>query len=239
MFLALKKAAALYRLYFSKVFWAILLFALPIQLTNTFFVNYVSAPFQLFGNQLWTSIIQVMFIFIALPLIEIPFISILKQDEEEDDVSFRKIVDDFFSKAHRIYVAGLLAAIGIAAGLVFFLIPGIILAFFLLAFTQILFLRERRPWRAAKRTVKFTRESFGKILLLLLLFILVDSILSSTVFFLSAGLTSSFFIINMALLIINSFIMPLFIFSLTYLYVDWELERNEMQVLEKQFSFTN
>ncbi|WP_059174260.1 hypothetical protein [Bacillus sp. FJAT-27445] len=239
MYSALKKAAGLYRLYFSKVFWSILLFALPIQILNTFFVNYVSAPFQLFGNQLWTSIIQVLFIFIALPLLEIPFISILKQDAEDDDVSFGKVLDDFFAKAPKIYVAGALAAIAIAAGLILFLIPGIILAFFLLAFTQVLFLREGRPWRAVKRTMKFTRESFGKILVLLLLFILVDFILSSTVFFLSVGLASSFFIINLALLFMNSFIMPLFIFSLTYLYVDWEMERNEMQVLGKQFSFTN
>jgi hypothetical protein len=223
----IKKASKLYQLYFMKVFWSIIIFALPIQLINTFFVNYVTAPFQMFGNFLWANLIQVFLICIAFPLLQIPFISIVKQDEEEDEVSFKKIIDDFFVNGPHVYLLGVMSAVSIIVGLLLFLIPGLILGLFLLCLPQTIIIRHKKWWKAIKATFMFGKKKAGQLFIILMFFIVIDTLISSTTFFLSAGLTSSFFIINIALLFMNSFIIPLFIFTITYIYKDWEIARNE------------
>ncbi|MGD6879539.1 MULTISPECIES: hypothetical protein [Bacillus] len=221
---SLKKSINLYTLYTKEVVLIGLLFVFPIQLVFTFYINYITAPFQYFGIPLWTSLLQLLFILILFPFIQIPYISLIKYDMLEDEVSMKKIIGDIFKNGFHVYILGIITAILSLIGFLLFIVPGIVLMIFFLCVPQTAVLNNAKWGSAMKKSIHLGWKKFLSLTLLVLFFILVDSIISGATFFLSAGLTNSFFIINALLIFINCFIIPVFIFSISYIYINKEIE---------------
>lgn len=224
---ALKQSFTLYFEQFKKIAIIGLLFTLPIQLVYTFFINIATAPYQYFGLPFWTAVIQVFTILILFPIIQIPYVSIVKENERDEDITYKRMAKDFFETSPTIYLAAIGCALLSAFGFMLFIIPGIILVIISVALPQVAVLRRLKGKSLWKALFTFGKNRFLPILLTVCLYIVLDYIISGTFFFLSVGLTSSFFIINFIILLTTTLIVPLFIFHLTYLYVEWEKERLE------------
>lgn len=223
---SIKKSISIYSLYFKEIFYIGLLFTLPIQIIYTFFINYVTAPFQYFGIPIWTSLIQLLFILIIFPIIQLPYISILKYDMFEDDISMKMIVDDFFQKGFHVYLLAIICSILSVIGFLFFIIPGLLLMIFFLYVPQATLLNHVKWGSALKKSLLMGRTSFFPLLITIITFVAIDSLVSGFVFFISVGLTNSFFAVNLLLIIINTFLLPLFIFTISNIYISKEVNND-------------
>ncbi|MEF7566130.1 hypothetical protein [Bacillus infantis] len=221
---SLKKSINLYTIYTKEIILIGLLFVFPIQLAFTFYINYITAPFQYFGLPLWTSLLQLLFILILFPFIQIPYISLVKYDMLEDEISMKKVIGDIFKNGFHIYILGIISAVLSLIGFLFFVIPGLVLMILFLCVPQSAIMNNAKWASALKKSINLGWKKFFSLIILVLFFIVVDSIISGVTFFLSAGLTNSFFIINALLIFINCFIIPVFIFSISYIYINKEIE---------------
>ncbi|SDC87107.1 hypothetical protein SAMN04488112_11979 [Melghirimyces thermohalophilus] len=91
-----RDALRLFRENVWQVFLVILLFVVPIQMVYTLAVNYTTLPFQVLGIPLWPALIKSFFMFIALFLIQLPFISMALQYARNEDIRLGKTLADAF-----------------------------------------------------------------------------------------------------------------------------------------------
>lgn len=233
---AIKSSLITYRIYFKEVVLIGFLFTLPLQVAFTFFINYVTAPFQFFGNQLWTSLIQLFFILILFPMIQLPYISLVKYDMLEDGVSLSTVFNDFFKNSFHVYLLSIICSVLSTIGLIFFIIPGLILMLFFLCLPQAVLINNKKWFGALKRSMQLGRKKVLSLSALIVMFLFIDSLISGLLFFLGVGLTNSFFIVNIILLIVNTFLIPIFIFAISYIYISREIEKKGDHLFIKELT---
>lgn len=72
---------------------------------------------------------------------------------------------------------------------------------------------------------------------IIFLFAIVDLILSSLALMLASLMTNLFIVSNIALMVVNALFIPLFIFTISFLYLQWKDEKLQNNKGEKRFHY--
>lgn len=232
---SLKQGFQLYKENFRWVLLIGITIIFPIQVIFSFLTNYMAFPFEAVQVPLWPQMIQSLFMLMAVFLIHPAFISIVVQDERFDEVRIGKVYADAVQYMFPVYIIGIAYSCVVMAGLLLFIIPGLILLIGFLAIPYAAVIEDLTWWRGIKRTAAFGRAYFFKILVVLLGFALIDFILSAIAYLLAYFLTTLIVGINIAFMIVNILLLPLFIFTMAYLYLDW---KRKSEVIAEKPSFS-
>lgn len=221
---AVKNAFRLYKENFKYILLISVSIVIPILLGYTFIVNYVTIPFMFFGIPLWPQLLQSFFMLIALFMMHPSFVSMVSQDNRFKEVKLGEVYADTLQYMFPVYIAGILYAFGVTVGMFFLVLPGIFLLLVFLAVPHTIVIDDLIWWKGIKQSFKFGINRFFPLLGIFLLFALVDTILSSLVLFASTLITKYLIVSNFALMIFNSLTIPLFIFTVGYIYLGWKEE---------------
>lgn len=221
---SIKDALRLYRENFLKVLLIGTTIILPIQIIYTILVNYVTMPFNYFNIPLWTSIFQSIFMLISLSVMEIPMISMAAQDTRTNKVKTGKLYGDTLKNAFFAYLISIPFAIITTAGLIFFIIPGVILLVLFMGIPFVKVIEDESVKTVVKRSFSFGKENFLSLCGLLLLFAAIDFIGTYICSFTAIVFTGQMAVVNWAMMIFNMFLLPLFVFSVAKLYLSWNGE---------------
>lgn len=230
MLSALKKSLRLYKTHIGKILVIGLSIILPVQIIYTLVVNFLTLPFFYFGIPLWPDIFQGLFMIMGLYFIQLPLISLAIQSWRSDEVKLSKVYGDTLEAGFFVYLASIPYAIFTTLGMFLFVLPGIVL---LILFMGVPFIKLAQKGTAAsvfRQAFRFGKDHFFSILGILFIFALVDFALSygiSAVVFVYIGQIAA---LNWTLMIINMLLLPLFVFTISYLYAEWSGEREEQHI---------
>ncbi|MCM3719801.1 hypothetical protein [Fictibacillus phosphorivorans] len=205
---------------------------LPIQLLFTFATNLVALPFAIFGFSLWETMVQVFFTVITFFLIQLPFTNLFELDFKDEEYKLKDIYIKTLQRGYMVYILSLLSAVLIIAGLLFFILPGVLLMILLIAIPQAIVLENKLWWNSVKRSMKFAKQNFWKLLGVILLFTVMDLVVSFIAYFLTALTSNLFIVLNSFIIVGNAIILPYFIFMLSTLYKNWISEYSNAEDME-------
>lgn len=156
-----KDAFGIYRQYFSRILLVGITVGLPVTLAFSFAVQYTSLPFNILNIPLWPNLIHLFFMLICYTFIQIPYISIATQWDEEDEITLRRAYGDTLKYMFSVYIYSLVYAISVMAGMFLLLIPGLIFLRLPVPYAVIV---ENEGWRkGVKHAFAFSKEDFWKI----------------------------------------------------------------------------
>lgn len=224
MFLLIKDACLLYKRNFLRILLVGLTVILPIQVIYTIVVNYVSLPFVFLNIPLWPTIFQSVFMLMSIFMILIPLVSIVIQETRTNKVKIGKIYLDMLRYAFFIYMVSIPISIFTTAGFLLLIIPGLALLIFTMGIPFIKIAEDAPVKTVLKKSFSFGKENFIYICGLLILFAAVDFIFAYLFTYLAIVLTGQMAVTNWALMLLNMFVLPLFVFTLSKLYLDWSGE---------------
>lgn len=229
MLVYVKEACTLYKQQFLRLLLIGVTVILPIQVIYTFTINYIAGPFKLFGIPLWTSFFQSVFMLMSIFIMILPIISIVVQDTRQEKVKIGSIYGDFIKNAFFIYMISIPFAIVTTLGFLLFIIPGI---FLLVLFMGIPFVKaiDDDPFKVViKQAYLFGKQNFMLLSGLLITFAIVDFVLSYLFSFIAIVFTEQMAIVNWTLLLINMFLIPLYIITVTKIYLSWNGEADSIK----------
>ncbi|MEC2057619.1 hypothetical protein I6J18_12430 [Peribacillus psychrosaccharolyticus] len=159
----------------------------------------------------------------------LPIISIVVQDTRHENVKIGPIYGDFFKNAFFIYMLSILFAIVTTLGFLLFIIPGI---FLLVLFMGIPFVKviDNDPFEVViKQAYLFGKQNFMLLSSLLITFAIVDFVFTYLFSFIAIVFTEQMAIVNWTLLLINMFLLPLYIITVTKIYLSWNGEADSIK----------
>jgi hypothetical protein len=224
MLASIKEALAIYKRNFWRVLLIGLTIILPIQLIYTIVVNFVSLPLAFFNIPLWSNLFQGIFMIMSLFLILIPLISLVVQETRTQKVNTGKIYVDMLRYSFFLYVISIPVSILTTIGFFLLIIPGLVLLIFSMGMPFVKVTEDDSLKGVLKKSIAFGKEHFMNICGLLLLFAAVDFLASFLLTYLAIGLTGLMAITNWALMVLNMFLLPVFVFTVAKLYLDWNGE---------------
>lgn len=225
----LKEAFKLYKNNFLRVLLIGVTVLLPIQLIYTILINYVAMPFQYFNLPLWTSIFQSIFMLISIFVMFIPLISMAAQDTRSGSVKTGKLYGDLVKYAFFSYLISIPVSILITAGFLVLIVPGVILLVFLMGIPFVKVIDDEGPKAVIKKSIAFGKENFLAICGVLLSFAVFDMVGSYIVTFAASVLNGQMALANWLLMILNIFVLPLFVFTVAKAYLAWNGESDFIQ----------
>lgn len=95
-------------------------------LAFSFAVQYTSLPFNILSIPLWPNLIHLFFMLICYTFIQIPYISMAIQWDEDDEITLRRAYGDTLKHMFPVYIYSLVYAISVMAGMFLLLIPGLV-----------------------------------------------------------------------------------------------------------------
>ncbi|MFD1435664.1 hypothetical protein ACFQ5F_12220 [Kroppenstedtia eburnea] len=193
----------------------------PLAVLNFF----ISFSFQYYFTFLFLPIggdfMQSLFGLIFLSVMEIPFICLVLSVIRNEEVVFGRVVKGFFDHVVPIYFIGCLYGLMVSMGLVFLIIPGLLLLIFLALFPQALIMEDEKWFGGLRRSFIVVKDHFFPVMgILLLLFgveMLLKTVLMGGALFLAQTYLPAL-LINLAL---HLTVFPLFTIWLSLLYVEW------------------
>lgn len=229
MLALIKDAFHLYKRNFLRVLLIGITVIIPIQVIYTIVVNYVSLPFIFFNLPLWPMVFQSIFMLMSIFMIVIPLVSIVYQDVRENKVKTSKLYIDMLRHAFFVYIVSIPISILTTAGFLLLIIPGLVLLIFSLGIPLIKMTEDASVKTVFKKSISFGKENFMSICGLLLLFAAVDFIVTYLFSYFAIVLTGQMAVTNWVLMLLNTFLLPLFVFALTKQYFEWNGETNMNQ----------
>lgn len=224
MFALLKDALHLYKKNILRVLLLGITVLLPIQVIYTILVNYVSLPFIYFNIPLWPSIIQSVFMLISVFVMIIPLVSIVIQDTRLQQVKTGKLYLDMLRYAFFVYIISIPISIITTVGFLLLIIPGLVLLIFSIGIPLVKMAENETLKGVVKKSIAFGKENFLNLCGFLLLFAAVDFIGTYILSYLAIVLTGQMAVTNWALIILNMFLLPLFVFAVAKQYLEWNGE---------------
>lgn len=222
-----KDAFGIYRQYFSRILLVGITVGLPVMLAFSFAVQYTSLPFNILSIPLWPNLIHLFFMLICYTFIQIPYISMAIQWDEDDEITLRRAYGDTLKHMFPVYIYSLVYAISVMAGMFLLLIPGLV---FLILWLPVPYavIVENEGWRKGiEHAVAFSKANFWKISGLMLLFAIADIFGSVVVYLAAAILTNMVLMVTLSLMFVNILLLPLFIFTVTLMYIDWIRQKED------------
>ena len=208
---------------------------LPIQIIYTIVVNYISMPLFYFNIPIWPNIFQSVFMLMSLFIMLIPFVSFVVQDTRANTIKIGKIYGDTIKHAFFVYVFSIPFAIITTAGLFLLIVPGILCLVFFMGVPFVKVIEDVPFLTVIKRSYAFGKDNFLMLCGLLLLFAAIDFIGSYIFSFITIILTGQMAMMNWMLMILNTFLFPLFVFTVSKIYLDWNGEADVAH--EKDYNF--
>jgi hypothetical protein len=240
MFALIKDSLSLYKRNILRILLIGITVILPIQVIYTILVNYVSLPFIYFNIPIWPSIFQSVFMIISIFVMIIPLISMVIQDTRFNKVKIGKLYLDMLRYAFFVYIISIPISIFTTAGFFLLIIPGLVLLIFTMGIPLVKMIEDDSFKGIMKKSIAFGKENFISLCGLLLLFAAVDFIGTYLFSYLSIVLTGQMAVTNWSLMILNLFLLPLFVFTISKQYMEWngeaELLREDDYLLQlKQY----
>ncbi|WP_077210659.1 hypothetical protein [Bacillus dakarensis] len=224
-----QEAFKLYKNNFLRVLLIGITVLLPIQLIYTILINYVAMPFQYFNLPLWTSIFQSIFMLMSVFVMFIPLISMVAQDTRTSSVKTGKLYGDTIRYAFFAYLISIPVSILITTGLLVLIVPGIILLVLLIGIPFVTVIEDERPKSVIKKSISFGKENFLSICGILLSFAAFDVVGTYLVTFAASVLNGQMAFANWLMIILNIFVLPLFVFTIAKAYLNWNGETDTIQ----------
>ncbi|MBP2241754.1 magnesium-transporting ATPase (P-type) [Cytobacillus eiseniae] len=224
MFSSVKDAFGLYKRNILRVLLIGITIFLPIQILYTILVNYISMPFYYFNIPLWPSFFQSVFMLMSVFIMLIPIISMAAQDIKMKKVKTGKLYIDTVKYAFFVYLISIPVSIFTSIGFLLLIVPGIILLIFLLGIPFVKVIEDESFKMVIKKSVLFGKENFLVICGFLLLFAAVDFVVTYALSFLAIVFTGQMAITNWVIMVFNMLFLPLFIFTMTKQYLNWNGE---------------
>lgn len=235
MFDYLKGSLNFYKNNFFRVLLIALTIILPVQVIYTITINYITLPFLYFNIPIWPTIFQSVFMLMALFIMLIPMVSLVVQDMRKERVKLGKVYGDTIKYAFFVYAISIPASIITTVGLLFLIVPGIFCLVFFIGLPLAKVIEDAPTLTIVKRSFAFGKENFLMICGFLLLFASIDFIGSYLLSFLALLVTGQMAIINWMLMLFNSLLLPLFIFIISKVYLDWNGEADFVH--EKEYDY--
>jgi hypothetical protein len=221
---AIKEGSELYKKYFLRVILIGLTIILPIQAIYTIAINFIAMPFEVFNLSLWTSIFQSVFMLMSLYIILLPMISLASQDTRNHTVKTGKIYGDTIKYAFFAYLISIPFSIVTTIGLLLLIIPGVILLVLFMGIPFVKVIEDETVTIVVKRSISFGKDNFIAMLGMLLLFAAADFLGTYLFSYLAIIILGQMAAVNWAMMIFNTFLLPLFVFSVAKLYLSWNGE---------------
>ena len=181
-------------------------------------------PFYYFQIPLWPSVFQSVFMLMAVFIMLIPLISLVIQYTRTGKVKAGKLYLDLLKNAFFIYLVSIPFSILTTVGLLLFIIPGIILLVFFMGIPFVKVIEDESFKVVLKKSISFGKENFISLCGLLLLFAAIDFIGTYLFSFLAIVFSGQMAVTNWTMMVVNMFLLPLFVFSIAKQYLDWNGE---------------
>lgn len=235
MFDYMKGSLKFYKTYFFQVILIGMTIILPIQVIYTIVVNYISMPLYYFNIPIWPNIFQSVFMIMSLFIILVPMASLIVQDTRMNSIKIGKVYGDTLRYAFFVYALSIPISLITTAGLFMLIVPGIFCLVFFIGIPLAKVIEDGSSLTIIKRSIAFGKGNFLMICALLLLFAAIDFIGSYLLSFLAVIITGQMAVMNWMLMILNTLLLPLFIFTISKLYLDWNGEAD--MVHEKEYDY--
>jgi hypothetical protein len=211
----------LYKSNLGKIFLISITVVFPAVFLYAFVVNYLTFPLDVFFIPVLPHIINLFFTVICFMFIQIPFANMALQYARTGEVKTSKVYGDLLRYGFSIYVVSILFAFLITLGSMLFLLPGLILLILFQSVVVTAVVDDKTGWQGVKQSFAFGKAHFFKLLGWMLLFVLGDFIVSFILSFIAIATTNLTLIANLALAISTALTLSLFVFAVTYQYLDW------------------
>lgn len=217
----IRSSLKLYRQEYKRILLLSLLITLPVQLIAMFFTNYFYSYYGILNLVYVADWFFAFIILLSISFVQIPFIRLFQLHLGQEPVRISESIDSLMKSGFMVYVMGILYAICVVVGSLFFIVPGLILMVLLYAFPYAVVMEEEKWGSAFKLAIQFGKDNFFRLLGIILAFSLVEMAVERVIELGVLSLTHNFLIISLVLLTVNMFFIPLFSFINGFVYAKW------------------
>ncbi|WP_217589269.1 hypothetical protein [Lentibacillus saliphilus] len=217
----IKKALSLYLNNILVVVLVSMTIVFPLQLATYTFTSIILA---LLGLNTGSIIINIIIQLFLLNMMQIPFIYIAAQAYKEEKVNLLKVYSTFVMNLVPVFIMNVYYLLCILAGLPLLILPGIfmLILFCIVPYTKVIEQKDGMAW--FKQTYQIGRSGVIDILILIFMLVcfnlLVWSLFSKGLYWIDPNMKLNSILLFR--LLINSMIVPFFVFVVTMNYFDWQ-----------------
>lgn len=154
----------------------------------------------------------------------IPFVSLVIQDTRNNKVKTGNLYLDMLRYSFFVYMISIPISIFTTVGFLLLIIPGLVFLVFSMGIPLVKMGEDASLKSVIKKSISFGKENFMYLCGFLLLFAAIDFIGTYLFSYLAIVLTGQMAVTNWALMILNMFLFPLFVFVLAKQYLEWSGE---------------
>ena len=137
----------------------------------------------------------------------------------------------FFANGFEFFLFAVMASLATTLGLVFFLLPGLIMITFLYPIPFVASMDHKSIWKSFKPGIRLGKKHFFKLFVLICLLALMELFISSGITILIHSLTTSFAAQILAHMLLNLIFFPVITLIICGYIIKW---REEIYTLEKR-----
>lgn len=205
----------------STLLLSLLIFVFPIQLIHMFVSTYFYRYFEFFGAPFLGDLFNGVFILMALALAQIPFIAMVKQDKQKEEIRFGTVAGTFFQHMFPVYLFSMVYVLMVVLGSFLLLIPGLIAMILFFTYPYAMILSESKGWESLKLAYWVGKENFFRVAGILLAYGVIDWLLGMIGLLITVLLTQSILVVSLVQMGLNMLILPFFVIVLSNKFLEW------------------
>lgn len=164
---------------------------------------------------------------VGLFLIQVPFIRMASQELLEGYSNVKSAFVSFIEHLFSVYVIGFLYAYFVSLGLIFFVIPGLVLMILFFLYPYAAVIDNLTWWAGIKRAFRIGRKHFFNLLMIVLSIASVQFLIELGAMYLGMQFTNRIIVLFFIQAVIPCFFIPLLSFMITGKYIEWTDLENE------------
>ncbi|QKS72475.1 hypothetical protein FLK61_38275 [Paenalkalicoccus suaedae] len=218
------ESTSIYSKNIGRIMLLSILIVLPLLLLHMFLTNYLyvfsATPGQEFVVDGTNAFLMIFFFLLA----QIPFISFFHNEIEGEEKLLRRALLTFVEKGLPLYLFSILFTVAIMTGILFFIIPGIIILTFAFAVPYITIIRGQTVRRAFGAGLLIGKKRFFRLLGVILFVGFVEILLSLLASLGIQTVTDSYLAVAGTSILLNMIFLPFFVLLLTLFMKKWSEE---------------
>ena len=231
----IQSAIAFFGKKYERILLLILFIQLPIIAVQFFASNYILAITPAEGSlfniaDIYNAFIIITFFVFAM----VPFVYFWHYEETGIDKPLRQAFLQFTLKSFHFFVFSALFGFVVTIGVLFFVLPGLILFAMLISAPVIAAMDNQSVWVSIRESIRIFKAQHWKIVSLAIAFGMVELIASYIMQMFITDITTSFLAIAICHVFLNTIFLPLFYLILASLITKWREDLSLLSIDKKE-----
>lgn len=214
------KAIDLYKRQLGKIIVISLVLIAPMEMLNLFLSNYIAKLYGFLNLDLFYGWFVGFFNLIFFMLFQIPYICMAYKDRLKEDYSIGDILAFTLEKALPIYIVSIFSALLVTLGLVFFVVPGILILIYVTPFPYVAVIENEFWWKGFKSAIRFAQAHLFGWAGVVLAFQWMEWLIGFGLLLMSNFYIHHFGFAALSQIVLNMLFIPFFTFVVTNYYME-------------------